>query len=97
MQITKGQFSGINFQETQNTLGVYPNPAASFVNFTVEFENENVTVSIYAESGTFVKSITGNVGFDSRITVDTGSLLPGNYIAVITTSKNNYSTNFIIQ
>ncbi|MGK6341627.1 T9SS type A sorting domain-containing protein [Chryseobacterium sp. DT-3] len=72
----------------KNNFQIYPNPVSDILN--IEFaSNEKIQeINIYSTDGKL--ALTGN---ESKINLQT--LLPGNYIAKIKTSKNEYTKKII--
>lgn len=90
---TTSDFTGINENNNNNSLVIFPNPAKSEVNILYTSDSKENEIKIYNVQGQEIYCLR-NFPTD-RLTVDISSFLPGIYFLSISNSKQTHTKKFV--
>jgi len=95
IKVYAGSLEPMSINETELDLTVYPNPASEMVNIVLSVPSHKANLQIYDAFGRAV-----NVPFSfvaNRISINTGNLSSGVYVAVVQSDYRVGTVRFVIQ
>lgn len=96
INITAG-FTGINDQQNENAVVVYPNPAKDKLNvYFKDVSNETVRINLIDASGRTVKTQQHNFTMNSNLQIDLGNVAKGVYTVELSTEVLNSKTRVVL-